>query len=242
MYKTLNERITNLKNKLTTEEKHDFESLRQLVEVLRSEDGCPWDREQTHASIRTDLIEETYEAIEGIDKDDMILLQEELGDVMFQVLFHSRIEEEKGGFTVDDVVHDICHKMIVRHPHVFGNVEVDSSAQVLKNWEAIKTVEKSRDTVKAKMEAVPKQYPALIRAKKVVKKARAGGYEFGSEEELTAKLQNLTTSLSGADPESRQKLLTEIIFTSVQIAGSDVDVEKNLGDLVNDFIGSYTEE
>lgn len=238
----MNERIYSLKNKLKTEERHDFESLRQLVEVLRSEDGCPWDAEQTHASIRTDLIEETYEAIEGIDKDDMVLLQEELGDVMFQVLFHSRIEEEKGGFTVDDVVNDICHKMIVRHPHVFGDVQVDGSAQVLKNWEAIKTVEKSRDTAKAKMEAVPKQYPSLIRAKKVVKKARAAGYDFGSEEELTAKLQNLTASLAGADPETRQNLLTEILFTSVQLAGNDADVEKNLGDKVTAFIDSYPEE
>ena len=238
----MNERISNLKNKLKTEEKHDFESLRQLVEVLRSEDGCPWDAEQTHASIRTDLIEETYEAIEGIDKDDMVLLREELGDVMFQVLFHSRIEEEKGGFTVDDVVNDICHKMIVRHPHVFGDVQVDGSAQVLKNWEAIKTVEKSRDTAKAKMEAVPKQYPSLIRAKKVVKKARAAGYDFGSEEELTAKLQSLTASLAGADPETRQNLLTEILFASVQLAGNDADVEKNLGDKVTAFIDSYPEE
>lgn len=238
----MNERISNLKNKLKTEERHDFESLRQLVEVLRSEDGCPWDAEQTHASIRTDLIEETYEAIEGIDKDDMVLLREELGDVMFQVLFHSRIEEEKGGFTVDDVVNDICHKMIVRHPHVFGDVQVDGSAQVLKNWEAIKTVEKSRDTAKAKMEAVPKQYPSLIRAKKVVKKARAAGYDFGSEEELTAKLQNLTASLAGADPETRQNLLTEILFASVQLAGNDADVEKNLGDKVTAFIDSYPEE
>lgn len=238
----MNERISNLKNKLKTEERHDFESLRQLVEVLRSEDGCPWDAEQTHASIRTDLIEETYEAIEGIDKDDMVLLREELGDVMFQVLFHSRIEEEKGGFTVDDVVNDICHKMIVRHPHVFGDVQVDGSAQVLKNWEAIKTVEKSRDTAKAKMEAVPKQYPSLIRAKKVVKKARAAGYDFGSEEGLTAKLQNLTASLAGADPETRQNLLTEILFVSVQLAGNDADVEKNLGDKVTAFIDSYPEE
>ena len=238
----MNERISKLKNKLTTEEKHDFESLRQLVEVLRSEDGCPWDREQTHASIRTDLIEETYEAIEGIDKDDMVLLQEELGDVMFQVLFHSRIEEEKGGFTVDDVVNDICHKMIVRHPHVFGDVEVDGSAQVLKNWEAIKTVEKSRDTAKSKMEAVPKQYPSLIRAKKVAKKARAAGFDFGSGEELTAKLADLTASLAGADENGRQKILTEIIFTSVQLAGNDADVEKNLGDRVTEFIENYPEE
>ena len=223
-------------------EVYTLDDLRALVRILRAEDGCPWDHEQTHTSIRRDFIEETYEAIEAIDRDDPELLREELGDVMFQVLFHSRIEEEKGGFTVDDVVNDICHKMIVRHPHVFGDVQVDGSAQVLKNWEAIKTVEKSRDTAKAKMEAVPKQYPSLIRAKKVVKKARAAGYDFGSEEELTAKLQNLTASLAGADPETRQNLLTEILFASVQLAGKDADVEKNLGDKVTAFINSYPEE
>ena len=126
--------INELKNKLKTENKHDFESLRTLVEILRSEDGCPWDREQTHTSIRNDLIEETYEVVEGIDKDDRELIREELGDVMFQVMFHSRIEEEQGVFSVDDVINDICAKMIFRHPHVFGDISVEGSAQVLDNW------------------------------------------------------------------------------------------------------------
>ena len=103
-------RTDELKNKLKNEQKHSFESLRELVEVLRSEGGCPWDREQTHASIRADIIEETYEVIEAIDNSDPVLLREELGDVMFQVMFHSRIEEEDGRFTVEDVVHDICEK------------------------------------------------------------------------------------------------------------------------------------
>ena len=121
-------------------------------------------------------------------------------------------------------------------------VEVDSSAQVLKNWEAIKTVEKSRDTAKSKMEAVPKQYPALIRAKKVIKKARAAGFDFGTDGDLTAQLTDLTASLANADEETRQKLLTEIIFISVQLAGNDADVEKSLGDRVTDFIENYPEE
>lgn len=235
----MNERIKNLKNKLKTEEKHDFESLRELVEVLRSEDGCPWDAEQNHHSIRTDLIEETYEVIEAIDNDDVTLMREELGDVMFQVIFHSRIEEENGTFNVNDVIGDIVDKMILRHPHVFGEVHVDGSDEVLDNWEKIKTVEKSRTTVIDTLKSVPKQFPALIRAKKIAKKARKADYDFGTDGELTAKIVSLANSLSTADGENRQKILTEIIWNSVILAGNDADVEKNLSERVDEFIDNY---
>ena len=164
--------IKELKKKLVTEEKHDFESLCQLAQVLRSEEGCMWDREQDHRSIRTDIIEETYEVVEAIDTDDMTLLREELGDVLFQVMFHSQIEKEKGTFEISDVIGDVIDKMVLRHPHVFGEVKVGSSGEILDNWDKIKTVEKSRLTLRETLEAVPKQYPALLRAKKVVKKAR----------------------------------------------------------------------
>ena len=235
----MNKRIQELKNKLKTEEKHDFNSLRELVEVLRSEDGCPWDAEQTHASIRTDLIEETYEVIEAIDTDDRELLREELGDVMFQVIFHSRIEEEQGTFDVNDVIGDIIDKMILRHPHVFGDVEVDGSAQVLDNWEKIKKVEKSRTTVKEQLEAVPKQFPALIRAKKVVKKASKAGYDFGSAEENADAIVWLAQTAASCDGEEKQAALTEIIFRSVVLAGADADVEMNLGKYTDAFIEAY---
>lgn len=235
----LNERIQNLKNKLKTEEKHDFESLRELVEVLRSKEGCPWDAEQTHESIRTDLIEETYEVIEAIDTDDRTLLREELGDVMFQVIFHSRIEEEAGTFDVSDVIGDIVDKMVLRHPHVFGDVEVDGSAQVLDNWEKIKKVEKSRTTVKEQLASVPKQFPALIRAKKVAKKARKAGWDFGTDEDGAAQIAALAQSLNTASEDEKQKILTEIIFRSTILAGPDADVEKNLGDRVTAFIETY---
>ena len=235
----MNNRIAELKNKLKTEEKHDFESLRELVEVLRSKEGCPWDAEQTHASIRTDLIEETYEAIEAIDTDDRELLREELGDVLFQVIFHSRIEEEQGTFDVNDVIGDIIDKMILRHPHVFGNVEVDGSAQVLDNWEKIKKVEKSRTTVKEQLEAVPKQFPSLIRTKKVVKKARKAGYDFGSDVENAEAIAALAAKAASAEGEEKQKVLTEIIFRSVVLAGSDADVEMNLGKYTDAFIANY---
>ena len=109
-----------------------------IVRLLRSEGGCPWDREQTHLSIKSDLIEETCEVIEAIDLDDKALLREELGDVLLQVVFHSRIEEEENTFNFDDVCDEVCKKLIVRHPHVFGEVKADTTDQVLKNWDAIK--------------------------------------------------------------------------------------------------------
>ncbi len=231
--------IKELKEKLVTEEKHDFESLCQLVQVLRSEEGCMWDREQDHRSIRTDIIEETYEVVEAIDSDDMTLLREELGDVLFQVMFHSQIEKEKGTFEISDVIGDVIDKMILRHPHVFGEVKVGSSGEILDNWDKIKTVEKSRLTLRETLEAVPKQYPALLRAKKVVKKARKGGMEVvASEDELS----DLVGALKYTKGETRTRLLTEIIFTAVMMSDESDDVEKNLSFRINKFIEGCSEE
>ncbi len=158
-----------LKEKLLTEDKHDIRSAEELVRVLRSEEGCPWDREQDHHSIRTEFIEETYEAVEAIDTEDSGLLREELGDVLFQVLFHTEIEREAGRFCLDDVTDGLVSKMIYRHPHVFGETKVSGSGEVLDNWEKLKTKEKARDTLRQTLEAVPKQYPSLLRAKKIAK-------------------------------------------------------------------------
>lgn len=232
-------RTDKLKNKLKTEQTHDFNSLRELVEVLRSEGGCPWDREQTHESIRADLIEETYEVIEGIDNKDPHLMQEELGDVMFQVMFHSRIEEEEGHFTVDNVVNDICAKMILRHPHVFGDVEAEGTGEVLDNWDKIKKEEKSRRTTRESMQAVPKQLPTLMRVQKIAKKARKGGYDFGTDADLAAKLQSLTMSLATASDDEKQTILNDIIFYSAVM--SKTDTEKAVSDLTDDFIRNYRE-
>ena len=125
-------------------DKYTIEDLLEIMKILRAPGGCPWDREQDHHSIRASFIEETYEAVEAIDTDNTELLKEELGDVLLQVVFHSRIEEEAGRFNFDDVADGICKKMIVRHPHVFGDVTVENSADVLKNWDEIKKKTKSQ--------------------------------------------------------------------------------------------------
>ncbi len=231
--------IDEKKNLLKTEGKHDMTSLLTLVEVLRSEEGCPWDREQDHKTIRNDLIEETYEVVEAIDKDDRDLLKEELGDVLFQVIFHAEIEREKGSFTLEDIIGGIVDKMILRHPHVFGDVTVSGSGEVLENWEQIKKKEKSRKTVRENMEAVPKELPSLMRARKIAKKAKKDGYSFNVTDNS---LTELAEKLKTAPSEERENILTDIIFTSVVLAGEEGDLERRLGEKIDGFIENYREK
>ena len=154
---------------------YNFEDLIAITRILRSDEGCPWDREQDHHSVRSSLIEETYEVVEAVDTENPTLLREELGDLLFQIMFHAQIEAEEGRFGIGEVIDDICKKMIHRHPHVFGSVEVENSAEVLKNWESIKTEEKQRITLVDKLRAIPAMMPALMRASKVGKKAGVDG-------------------------------------------------------------------
>jgi tetrapyrrole methylase family protein/MazG family protein len=158
-------------SKLLNKKRYDFEDLLNIMQILRSGNGCPWDREQDHHSIRTCLIEETYEVAEAIDTENPSLLREELGDLLFQIVFHAQIENEQNRFTMADVVDEISRKMIHRHPHVFGTVSVRDSDEVLSNWESIKTEEKQRNTLEEKLRAIPPMMPALMRASKVGKKA-----------------------------------------------------------------------
>ena len=163
----MNDKVKELMKKSV----YDFSDMRMIMEILRAEDGCPWDREQTHKSIRNNFIEEVYEAVEAIDTDDVPLLREELGDVLQQVVFHSRISEEAGEFNIDDVINEVCVKLVERHPHIFGDVTVNNTDDVLTNWDAIKQNKKGRETLQEKLEGVSKALPALVRAEKLAKKA-----------------------------------------------------------------------
>ncbi|MDE6133911.1 MAG: MazG family protein, partial [Oscillospiraceae bacterium] len=135
-------------------ERYDIGDMLEIMRILRSENGCPWDREQTHKSIRKDFLEEVYEVVEAIDLEDTALLREELGDVLLQVVFHSRIEEEKNSFDFGDVVNEVCQKLVTRHPHVFGNVAAETSEEVLKNWNNIKQETKRQETYSETLESV----------------------------------------------------------------------------------------
>ena len=222
---------------LLEKEKYDFEDLRAVMKILRSENGCPWDREQDHHSIRSNLIEETYEVVEAIDTENAELLREELGDLLFQIMFHSELEDEAGRFDVYDVTDEVCKKMITRHPHVFGTVEADTTAQVLKNWDAIKTEEKQRLSLGDKLRAIPPMLPSLMRAAKVNKKAKIS--EETSLQELRQRLieQAEKLPLEGKNAEAQSAKMGEILLTVTQLCEKmQVDAEESLQHATDDLI------
>ncbi len=221
---------------------YTFDDLITVVELLRSEGGCPWDREQTHQSIRNDFIEETYEVIEAIDTEDPVLLREELGDVLLQVVFHARIEEEQDVFGMNEVANDICEKLIHRHPHVFGTLEVENSAEVLRNWDAIKGEEKQRITMTDKLRAIPPMYPALMRAQKVGKKAAC--FDFESTEAVWEKLDEEIAEVKAAAKSGNQDAVAEelgdLLLTVTSLARKlGVKSEEALYHATNKFIDRF---
>ncbi|MBQ4533831.1 MAG: MazG family protein, partial [Ruminococcus sp.] len=177
---------------------YNIDDLIDIVRLLRSEGGCPWDREQTHESIRTDFLEETCEVIEAIDLKDTELLREELGDVLLQVVFHCRIEEELNSFKFEDICDGICKKLIIRHPHVFGEVIADDTDQVLKNWDAIKMETKGQTSYTDTLNSVAKSLPALMRAQKVGKRAMRAGMDFRCADDAIACIANEKKELDNA--------------------------------------------
>lgn len=203
-------------------DKYSIEDLLDIVRLLRGEGGCPWDREQTHESIRSDFLEETCEVLEAIDLADTALLREELGDVLLQVVFHSRIEEEKNSFSFGDVCDEVCKKLIVRHPHVFGEVKTDSVEQVLQNWDSIKKETKGQETYTDTLTSVAKTLPALMRAQKVGKRAMRAGMDFRCAEDAIACIASekaeLDKAIAAGDMANTEEELGDLLFSCVNAA------------------------
>lgn len=226
-------------------ERYDFYDLVELVKCLRSPDGCPWDKEQTHKSIRQDFIEETYEVIEAIDNEDTALLKEELGDVMLQVVFHTQIEREKGVFDINDVANDICQKMIIRHPHVFGEVSADTTDKVLDNWDKIKMKTKEQKTQSESMDSIARSLPSLIRASKMQKKAAKVGFDFESLDDAADKvaeeLAEVRAACSDGDENERAEEIGDLLFSVVNLSRfAGIDSEKALYDACEKFLARFT--
>lgn len=221
------------KELLLKKDKFNIYDLIDVVEVLRGEGGCPWDREQTHESIRNDMIEETYEVIEAIDNKDVSLLREELGDLLFQVIFHAQIEREKGTLELDDIITEVCAKMIHRHPHVFGDITVKNTGEVLSNWENIKTEEKQRITLQDKLRAIPPMLPALMRAQKVAKKS--GTYEKPSQEDIISQMKEILDGIQGGTSDQMGQLLFLATALSYKLG---VSAEQALYETTNQLIDS----
>jgi len=219
----MKERIEALKAKSD----YKVEDLREIMEILRSPDGCPWDREQDHKSIRRNLIEETYEVVEAIDTDNKVLMCEELGDLMLQVIFHARIAEEAGSFNLDNVADGICKKLILRHPHIFADVVADTSEEVLKNWDKIKVVEKNQKSDREVLDSVSHSLPALIRADKLCQKAKKLGYDISEK------------SAAATDEEAVGNELLALVKRAKELG---VDAEKALSDACDRLVMIASDE
>lgn len=225
---------------------NSFLRLTQIVAQLRAPDGCPWDREQTHQTLRASLIEESAEVLEAIEKGDAANLCEELGDLLLQPIFHAQIAAEEGRFTLDDVLNGICEKLVRRHPHVFGDVSAENSAEVLKNWEAIKKTEKAErgEVSGSVLGEIPATLPALSQALKISKRAAKAGFEWPDEAGVVAKLREETAEIEAAlQSETNERVAEEIgdlLFTAVNMARwRDINPELALRDVNRKFLARF---
>ena len=198
---------------------YGYEDLLEIIRLLRSEDGCPWDKAQTHQSIRRGLLEEAYEAAEAIDNDDPVLLKEELGDVLMQVVFHADIESDAGRFTIDDVCDGVVKKLLFRHPHVFGSECEDSPESVPVNWDKLKRQEKGQKTVADSMDSVARSLPGLWRAEKLQNKAASAGFEWPDVQGALDKLEEEVGELRRAEEEGGDvpEELGDVLFAAVKV-------------------------
>lgn len=218
--------------------KYGIDDLLEIMRILRAPGGCPWDIIQTHESIKSSFIEETYEVVEAINKGSADMLREELGDVLLQVVFHARIEEEAGSFSFDDICDGICKKLIVRHPHVFGDVNADTPDEVLNNWDAIKRRTKHQNTFKETMESVPREFPALMRSVKLQHKAAKAGV---GPEDADAALEKVrqASELETVTPES----IGDLLFAVCTLADKcKIDAEDALSAANDRFLEAFPDD
>lgn len=231
---------------ISMEHNYTFEEFQSIISKLRSEDGCPWDKEQTHTSLKPCVMEESSELVSAIRIYDQTgnaeNMQEELGDLLLQVLMHSQIASEEGLFTIDDVVQGICEKMIRRHPHVFGTTQVDFSEQVLKNWDEIKKKEKEgKDWIASPLREIPAEHPALTRAPKVLKKIDK---LYESRKPLKDCMINLKEDITkindSIDSEKLTEALGDIMIDLADIGRTTkLPLEQILNDRIEDLIEKY---
>ena len=199
-----------------------FGELVQIMARLRGENGCPWDREQTHASIKPYLLEETYEVLESIDENDPAKLEEELGDLALQVVFHAQMADEAGLFTIADVLRGINEKLRRRHPHIFGDVKADTAQEVLFNWEQIKKLEREKAQGRASLlDGVPRELPALLRAHRLQEKASRVGFDWNEARQVFQKVEEelaeLRAAMEGEQPDRMEAELGDLLFSLVNL-------------------------
>lgn len=199
---------------------HHFSELVEIMRRLRAPGGCPWDAEQTHESLTRYLVEETYEVIEAIENRSPDQLKEELGDLLLQPIFHAAIAEEKGEFTIDDVLVAICNKLVRRHPHVFGDTPIADSAAQVENWEKIKKQEKGAERASA-LSGIPPHLPALLKAQKITEKAARVGFDWEHVDQVMSKvmeeLHEFESAMLDGDNEHMEAELGDLLFAIVNL-------------------------
>ncbi len=228
----------------TVKERYDLEDYRALIAYLRGPKGCPWDRVQTHESIRRNLLEEAYETADAIDGGNTEHLREELGDLLMQVLLHTQMEAEQGRFDLDDVADAACKKLVFRHPHVFGSAAAPDPSSALRSWEERKRAEKGLKTVTESMASVPASFPALWRAEKIQKKAADAGFAWPERSYTLDKLREETGELAAGiaanDADNIFEEIGDILFSAVNAASAcGVDPEAALHAACEKFIRRF---
>lgn len=223
---------------------YDVSDLEEIVALLRGPGGCAWDAEQTHESSRRDFLEEAYEVVEAIDEGDPDHLKEELGDVLLQVVFHAQMEKEAGRFQLKDAADGVCKKLIYRHPHVFGEVQVSGTGQILENWDNLKRAEKGQQTHTDALNSVARSLPALWRAEKVQKKARKAGFDWDDPaaplDKIGEELEELKQAIQNQS--NVEEELGDLLFAAVNLSRFvGVDSEKALTAATDKFIRRFAQ-
>lgn len=203
-------------------DKYDLNDFIALIDVLRAPGGCPWDMKQTHESIKRNVVEEAWEVCDAIDENDMDHLREELGDLLMQIIFHTSMEKEKGGFDMNDVADEACKKLVHRHPHVFGNVQADTPDEVLSNWDAIKRADRGQKSTSSVMDGIPRGLPGLMRSQKIQDKAAKLGFDWpdvsGAMDKLREEVGELQEGIDAVDLENIKEELGDVLFSAVNVA------------------------
>ena len=225
-------------------DRYNIDDLISIVSVLRAPGGCPWDRGQTHQSIKKNFIEETYEVVEAINKDNPDMLREELGDVLLQVALHCEMEREKGSFDFDDVANDIVQKLVIRHPHVFGDVVAKNTGEALDSWDSVKQKTKGQTTQTESMLSVPHELPALMRAQKIQHKASKIGFDWknadGAFSKLYEEIDELKTAMSHHSQAEIEDEFGDVLFSCVNISRFlNVDSEEALTSATDKFLNRF---
>lgn len=225
-------------------ERYNIDDLISIIELLRAPGGCPWDREQTHQSIKKNFIEETYEVIEAINKESVEGLREELGDVLMQISLHCQMEKEKGNFDFDDVCNELCEKLVVRHPHVFGDVSAENTDEALKSWDSVKQKTKGIKSQYESMVSVPRELPALMRAQKVQAKAAKVGFDWQDKDGAISKVHEEINELLNAVERNNQPEIEDefgdLLFSCVNVSRFlNVDSEEALTKATDKFMQRF---